>query len=44
MTTFVGEGYGILNEDHETIRHDWKLSQLQALMPILSNHTEESVV
>ena len=36
----VGEGYGILEDDYDTIRHPWKLEQLQALMPILSDHTE----
>ena len=38
---FVGEGYGLLEDDYETIRHEWKIQQLQSLMPILSNHTEE---
>ena len=36
----VGEGYGILEDDYDTIRHPWKLEQLQSLMPILSDHTE----
>ena len=36
----VGEGYGILEHDYDTIRHPWKLEQLQSLMPILSDHTE----
>jgi len=36
-----GEGYGLLEDDYETIRHEWKIQQLQSLMPILSNHTEE---
>ena len=31
------EGYGIFEDDYETIRHPWKLAQLQALMPILSS-------
>ena len=30
------ESYGILEEDFFTVRHDWKLQQLQEIMPILS--------
>ena len=32
-----GEGFGILEDDFFTIRHDWKLQQLQEIIPILSN-------
>jgi len=34
-----GEGYGLLEEDYDTIRHQWKVDQLQALQPILSDHS-----
>jgi len=34
------EGYGLLEMDYETIRHPWKVDQLQALQPILSDHSE----
>ena len=30
------EYFGILEEDFFTVRHDWKLRQLQEIMPILS--------
>lgn len=30
------EGFGILEDDFYTIRHDWKLQQLQEIIPILS--------
>jgi len=33
-----GEGYGLLEDDYVTIRHQWKIDQLQAIMPVLSNH------
>jgi len=36
------EGYGLLNEDYKTIRHQWKVEQLQSIMPILSDHEESA--
>ena len=30
------EGYGIFENDFKTIRHPWKVQQLQEIMPILS--------
>jgi hypothetical protein len=30
------EGFGILSDDFFTVRHDWKLEQLQEIMPILT--------
>jgi len=33
-----GEGYGLLEEDYETIRYPWKMDQLRSIMPILSDH------
>ena len=33
----VGESFGILEDDFYTVRHAWKLEQLQQIMPILSN-------
>ena len=38
---FLGEGYGLLEDDYVTIRHQWKIDQLQSIMPILSNHDDE---
>jgi len=37
------EGYGLLEMDYETIRPPWKVEQLQALQPILSDHSEKHV-
>ena len=31
------ESYGVLADDFWTVRHDWKLEQLQQIMPILSH-------
>jgi len=33
-----GEGYGLLEDDYETIRYPWKMEQLQSIIPILSDH------
>ena len=30
------ESFGILRNDYATVRHDWKLKQLQDIMPALS--------
>ena len=35
-----GEGYGLLEDDYKTIRHPWKVDQLQYLQNILSEHSE----
>ena len=37
----LGEGYGLLEDDYVTIRHQWKIDQLQSIMPILSTHEDE---
>jgi hypothetical protein len=29
-----------LESDYSTVRHQWKLDQLQALQPVLSDHTD----
>ena len=34
------EPYGILEQDFATVRHDWKLQELQAIMPVLKDSAE----
>ncbi|XP_023338666.1 uncharacterized protein LOC111709274 [Eurytemora carolleeae] len=35
------ESYGILESDYSTIRHPWKLEQLQSIIPILGDLTKK---